>query len=189
MRHHTKDKGDLAVGEVIADLFRAGAQVCLPISEHLPFDLLAVDPSLHDIKRVQVRYIATRQGAIHLRLRQTYADRHGVHARLISLDDVDAFAIFCPDGSEVYYVRREEIRGAARVTFNLRVQPSANGQRKHIRAARDFKGAKRIFGPVAQRTEQRISNPPTGGSNPSGPARFPSQRPVAPPTGINRPPT
>ena len=150
MRHHTKDKGDLAVGEVIADLLRAGAQVCLPISEHLPFDVLAVAPSFHEIKRVQVRYIGTRQGAVHLRLRQTHADRHGVHARLISLDDVDAFAIFCPDANEVYYVRQDEIRGAARVTFNLRVQPSANGQKKRTRWAQDFRGAKRIFGPVAQ---------------------------------------
>ena len=150
MRHHTKDKGDLAVGEVIADLLRAGAQVCLPISEHLPFDLLAVAPSIHEIKRVQVRYIGARQGAVHLRLRQTYADRHGVHGRLISLDDIDAFAIFCPDANEVYYVRREEICGAARVTFNIRVRPSANGQKKRTRSSQDFRGARRIFGPVAQ---------------------------------------
>ena len=107
MRHHTKDKRDLAVGEVIADLLRAGAQVCLPISEHLPFDLVAVSPSHREIRRVQVRYAAARHGAVQLRLRQSYADKHGVHARLISLEEIDAFAIFCPDIDEVYYVRRK----------------------------------------------------------------------------------
>lgn len=150
MRHHTKDKGDLAVAEVIADLMRAGAHVCLPLSEHLPFDLIAVSPSLHAVRRVQVRYVTARHGAIQVRLWQSYSDRSGLHKRAVSLDEVDAFAVFCPDVNDVYYVRQDEIRGMTRVLFSLRVFPSANGQRKGTRSARNFESVGRIFGPVAQ---------------------------------------
>src|SRR5688572_4944057 len=44
MRHHTKDKGDIGLTSVMADLVRHDIQVALPISEHLPFDLVAVHP-------------------------------------------------------------------------------------------------------------------------------------------------
>ncbi len=44
MGHHTKDKGDLGVGFVIADLIRNDIKVALPISEHLPFECIAISP-------------------------------------------------------------------------------------------------------------------------------------------------
>jgi hypothetical protein len=43
MEHHTKTKGDKGMGFVIADLLSKGIQVALPISEHLPFDLIAMN--------------------------------------------------------------------------------------------------------------------------------------------------
>jgi len=41
--HHTKDKGDLGVVMVIADLVRHGVDVYVPLSEHQPSDLIAAD--------------------------------------------------------------------------------------------------------------------------------------------------
>lgn len=46
MSHQTKDKGDLAILMAIADLRRHGIITCLPISEHLPFDMVAVMPNM-----------------------------------------------------------------------------------------------------------------------------------------------
>jgi PD-(D/E)XK endonuclease len=63
MRHHTKDKGDLGLGFIIGDLLRAGIQVALPLSEHLPFDAIAVDEQ-GGLRRLQVKYRAVRQGRI-----------------------------------------------------------------------------------------------------------------------------
>lgn len=144
MRHHTKDKGDLAVGEVIADLLRSGAQVCLPISEHLPFDLIAVSPSVRITRRVQVRYVSAREGALRVELRRTHADRHGVHHRSVNLQEIDCFAIFCPNTDKVYYVLTDEIR-SSRSLFSLRVVASRNGQVENTKPAADFVGAERIF--------------------------------------------
>lgn len=179
MRHHTKDKGDLAVGQVIADLTKHGIQVCLPISEHLPFDLIAVSPSMRDVRRVQVTYVAMKNGAISVNLRRSHADRHGVHVRRLSLAEIDVFAIFCPQQDTVYYVRSDEIPAGLGRQVVLRVIPSRNGQTKGTRPVRDFVGAGRIFGPVAQWTEPAASTRLGGGSNPSGPSssqRAPSGR-------------
>lgn len=150
MRHHTKDKGDVAVGQVIADLLREGVQVCLPISEHLPFDMIAISPSLKDLRRVQVEYATAKQGAVRLRLRRTHADRHGVHSKRVRLEEIEVFAIFCPDTTKVYYVLRDEIPRDIQAQFVLRLVRSKNGQVKYTRPAGDFVGAARIFGPVAQ---------------------------------------
>ena len=38
--HHTKDKGDLGLTKIISDLTEKEFKVLLPISEHLPFDLV-----------------------------------------------------------------------------------------------------------------------------------------------------
>lgn len=157
MRHHTKDKGDIAVGEVIAHLMREGTQVFLPISEHLPFDLIAVSPSMQEISRVQVKYVTARNGVVRIRLRRTHADRHGIHSKPLRLDEIDALAVFCPDTNKVYYVRRSEAEGFRRM-LSLRLTPSKNGQNRKIRSASDFVGSSRIYGPVAQRIEPVASN-------------------------------
>lgn len=150
MLHHTKDKGDLAVGQVIGDLLQHGIQVCLPISEHLPFDLIAVSPTMRDLRRVQVVYVSAKRGAIRVELRRKYADRRGVHTRRIALDHVDAFAIFSPQTDRVYYVRQDEISANLKSCLHLRIAASKNGQNKKIRTADRFIGAERLFGPVAQ---------------------------------------
>ncbi|MFC1480602.1 group I intron-associated PD-(D/E)XK endonuclease, partial [Candidatus Omnitrophota bacterium] len=40
--HHTKSKADLGLAKVIADLIQKGYVPCIPLSEHQPYDLLAV---------------------------------------------------------------------------------------------------------------------------------------------------
>ena len=61
MRHHTKDKDDEGFGQVIADLMTNGIQVALPLSEHLPFDLIAMGEH-GAMRRVQVRDRASADG-------------------------------------------------------------------------------------------------------------------------------
>lgn len=150
MRHHTKDKGDLAVGKVIADLLAKGFQVCLPMSEHLPFDLVAVSHSSMELSRVQVRYAASKRGCLKVSVRSSHSDRRGVHHRRVPLGEIDAFAVYCPQADKVYYVRRDEIPENLKSDFALRVAPARNGQVRKIRSAEDFVGPSRMFGPVAQ---------------------------------------
>lgn len=69
MLHHTKDKGDCGLAHVIADLFDAGIQVALPISEHLPFDCIAIHNG--SLSRVSVKYRTEENGAVRVRLRSS----------------------------------------------------------------------------------------------------------------------
>lgn len=135
VRHHTKDKGDLGVAKAHADLVTKGFYVLFPTTEHAPFDLVAyADGAFH---RVQVKYRSARGGAIHLNLRSTWSDRHGVHSTPIDKSSVDAICIYCPETDECYYIRPMD-HGAS---VNLRITPTKNGQQKrilHAAAFRDF---------------------------------------------------
>ena len=86
---------------------------------------------MRELRRVQVRYAAAKDGRVRL-------------------EEIDIFAIFCPDTNEIYYVLRDEIPAGLRAHFVLRLVRTRNGQIKNIRLAKDFVGTARIFGPVAQ---------------------------------------
>ena len=157
MRHHTKDKGDLAVAEVIADLMRAGAHVCLPLSRTPPlrpdrrFTVYASDSP----NTSKVCFDAV-WGCSH-RPPEKSCGSSRVHNRQVNLDEVDAFGIFCPQMNRVYYVRSEEMRGH-HTLFTIRVTKSRNDQIENMKPWNRFVDARRLFGPVAQMDEPGASN-------------------------------
>lgn len=144
MSHHTKDKGDTGVGRVIADLIASGVQVALPLSEHMPFDLIAIDPEDWEVRRVSVKFRSLESsGRLEVRFRSSWADRNGTQHRHHDKTEYDVTAIHCPDTGECYYVLNEE---AADQTFTLRVTPPKNGQTKGVRFASEYRDPRRIFG-------------------------------------------
>jgi hypothetical protein len=131
-RHHTKDKGDLAVAMVVADLIGRGAGVLNPFTEHAPFDLVAyLDGAFH---RVQVKYRSAKGGAVEVVFQSSWADRHGTHRRPMPLGEVDVVAIYCPDTERCYYIDPGQFR--SRVT--LRVEPARNNQSANVNRAEDY---------------------------------------------------
>jgi hypothetical protein len=144
MKHHTKDKGDVGIGMVIANLMNNGIQVCLPISEHLPFDLVAISAS-YILRRVQVKYKSMRNGKISLSLRNSYSDRRGTHIRRTERSSFDAYAVYCPETHKVYYISVAEIPDRLINTFTLRVAPSKNSQIRGVNVAADFENPLRLF--------------------------------------------
>lgn len=144
MRHHTKDKGDAGMGRVIADLMGHGIQVCLPISEHLPFDLIAISAG-YALRRIQVKFRSMKNGKISLALRNSYSDRRGVHTRRAERLRFDAYAVYCPETQTVYYVNVAEIPKRLVNVFALRVLPSKNNQTKRVNAAANFADPLRLF--------------------------------------------
>ncbi len=101
MRHHTKDKGDEGLGQVIGDLMTNGVQVAVPLSEHLPFDLIAIGEH-GAMRRVQVRYRASAEACLlRCELLGSWADRHGTHKRAFDPSAIDALADLLPDSENV----------------------------------------------------------------------------------------
>lgn len=133
MRHHTKDKGDRGTGNVIADLLSKGIQVCLPLSEHLPFDLIAVNND-GTLLRVSVKYREIKNGCVNVSFRSSYSDSKGVHTKHIDKNLIDLLAIYCPQTNTTYYVNPHKFDKSV----TLRVEESKNNQTKGINLAKDY---------------------------------------------------
>src|SRR3982074_2597939 len=104
MRHHTKDKGDEGLGQVIGDLMTNGVQVAVPLSEHLPFDLIAIGED-GAMRRGQGRYRASVDGAhVRCHLGGSWADRNGTDKRAFDASAIDGLAIYCPSPKTFIYL-------------------------------------------------------------------------------------
>jgi hypothetical protein len=146
VRHHTKDKGDAGLGEVIGDLMTHGIQVAVPLSEHLPFDLIAIRRD-GAMRRVQVRYRASLDAA-HVRcdLGGSWADRNGTHKRAFDVSAIDALAIYCPSPKTFVYIRADELPPKH---VSVLLVKARNGQVKRTRNASEYRDPWRMFGPLA----------------------------------------
>ena len=143
MSHHTKDKGDLGVSAVIFDLTRQGYSICLPLSEHLPFDLIMVSPPTFSTRRIQAKYRALKDGVIAVKQASTYSDSNGAHSTPTDLTSFDGYAIYCPDTSKVYYVPVIEV--SDQTAFTLRVDPAKGNSQHVIRYAEMYETPERMF--------------------------------------------
>lgn len=138
MSHHIKDKGDLAVAKVMAHLAEHGIRVCTPLSEHLPFDLIAVMPDMHTLRRVQMKYRKLNSaGAIDLLFRSNYYDAKKIYSVPVNLEEIDSCGVYCPNTGGCYYIRVDKLdKGAKGIT--LRVQPPRNHQKRKVSLVHEF---------------------------------------------------
>jgi PD-(D/E)XK nuclease superfamily protein len=131
--HHTKDKGDLAVAKIHADLVSKGFTVLFPATEHAPFDLVSY--AAGEFNRLQVKYRSARGGAVTVKFRSTWADRNGTHTTPLDKDAIDTVCIYCPETDECYYVQP----AAHSASVTLRITPSRNGQLAGVLDAAAFR--------------------------------------------------
>lgn len=167
MRHHTKDKGDIGLACVMADLIKRDIQVALPVSEHLPFDLIAIHACGRMVK-VSVKYrVLSKRGTVSVGASSVWSDRNGIHIRPHSPGDYDVVAIYCPDTDQCYYVLASEMSMS---NTSLRIIRAGNNQTTGVRMAQWFIDPDRMFSPapVAQWTERSPSKRRAEGSIPSG---------------------
>lgn len=165
MRHHTKDKGDIGVACAIADLMKHDIDVALPLSEHLPFDLVAIHPCGR-VLRVSVKYrVMDKTGALGVETRSMWADRNGTHYRQHKAGDYDALAVYCPNTDECYYLLAQELSPSG---MTLRITRPRNNQVTGVRLARTFRDPGRLFEASAQL--RQAAEKPRGGALSGGTA-------------------
>jgi hypothetical protein len=131
--HHTKDKGDLGVAKVFADLVEQGLAILFPATEHAPFDLVAYDGDR--FIRIQVKYRSARRGVVRVYFRSVWNDRHGTHVRPMDKASVDVVALYCPEVDQCFYVDPSGVGGGV----TLRLDPAANRQEVGVRYADQFR--------------------------------------------------
>jgi hypothetical protein len=99
----TKDKGDVGVACVVADLTKRGIKIALPLSEHLPFDLIAI--SLDGaLARVSVKYRTATNGYLEITTKTVWSNRKGAHIKHVDKTWLDGVAVYCPDTTMCYYL-------------------------------------------------------------------------------------
>lgn len=126
--------GDVSVARVLAALVQNGEVVLVPFGDARRYDL-AVDRN-GQLVRVQVKTGRVRKGAI-LFWTCSNTKLSGVSdARKSYVGEADFFAVFCPETDSCYMVPADEVPSRQ---GSLRVSPPANGQKKGIRLAEDFK--------------------------------------------------
>jgi PD-(D/E)XK endonuclease len=74
------------------------------------------------------------RGAILFHARSIRSNRRGTYSRTYNTE-IDLFFVYCPETNRVYSVPVEE---ATSTDGALRVAPTANGQTKRIRWAKDY---------------------------------------------------
>jgi hypothetical protein len=147
MRHKTKDKGDLGVAKAIPNLLEHNIRCCLPLSEHLPFDLIAVMPDFTTLRRVQVKYrAAEKDNSIDLKFRAHYYNSKHIYTKPVNLEEIDCYAVYCPQTEVIYYLRVDEIPEAA-TSVTLRLGPPLNNWQTKVWLARNYTNPQRIANP------------------------------------------
>jgi hypothetical protein len=134
LSHHTKCKGDLGVLKAQLDLFEQGFTICVPQTEHAPFDLVAYRQG--EFRRVQVKYRALNaNGALEVKFSTCWTDRLGTHTAPIDKKEIDLFCVYCPDTDECYYLEPQDFGS----NVSLRVETPKNFQAKRVNFARNFR--------------------------------------------------
>lgn len=148
MTHHTKDKGDIAVAKMIADLEEQGIKTLTPtVSEHLPFDLIAVHPETFQTVRIQVKYRSEeteRPGVITCSFYNNASNSNGLYKKRVDHNSFDAYAIYAPSTRECYYVKLSDLN-LGRKQFTLRLIKPRNRNQYGTLLASDFVDPFRLF--------------------------------------------
>ncbi len=107
MKNTTCDKGDIAVAKTIADLTAKGIKIAVPLSAHLPFDLIAFDEN-YKSSRIQVKYCSNDKRLI--LSTQTVSVSSKVKVKPINFNHIDTYAVYSSVTDKVYYVNIEELK-------------------------------------------------------------------------------
>ena len=136
--HHTKAKADIGLTKVIADLTVKEYIPCIPLSEHQPYDIVAIAKNGLAFK-FQVKYASLKKnGTIEVGFRTSWADKNGTHIRHYSKNQFDYYAIYCPERDIVLY-----LPNSPNCPKVLRFDKPANNQKQHVNWFNDYLDLKR----------------------------------------------
>lgn len=96
--HITKQKGDIGLTKIIADLTEKEFAVSLPISEHLPYDLVVdIDGKLI---KIQVKYSKKN----YINGTTSHPSKKGNIITKYKINDFDYYALYMPEINECVYI-------------------------------------------------------------------------------------
>ena len=132
--HHTKTKGDLGVLKASADLCAKGYLVCMPLSEHTPFDLVVYKNGIFQRVQVKSRRIDHRGGFL-IAFRNSYSTSKGVQTKNVDKSEIDLYCVYCIDNDACYYFNPHSFNKSV----SFRVKTPKNNQSTGVHLADDYR--------------------------------------------------
>ena len=168
----TNRKGAIAELAIAKAALEHGIQVYRPVAEGGRYDLIFGFAAT--VLRVQCKLAPLLGGAIVVRCFSSRRSRTGFVRSPYTNDELDAFALYCPELERSYLIPFAATGGSPEL--RLRVFPAGNNQRRGIRLASDFEFAATLRrlspGPIAQLGERRAGSAKVAGSSPAGSIRL-----------------
>jgi hypothetical protein len=129
--NHPVDVGTRTEGAIIGELVRRGYQVVVPFGQNQRYDLVLDLGS--SFLRVQCKTGRLRNGCIEFKAHSVRVNTRRTFIRDYN-GEVELFMVHCPETGGIYAIPVDE----ARTHGTLRIDPTANGQSKRVRWARDY---------------------------------------------------
>jgi PD-(D/E)XK nuclease superfamily protein len=148
----TGQKGSIAELAIARAAVERGVDVYRPVGEGTRYDLLFdVDRTLW---RVQCKWTPVYRNVIGFRSYSSRRNRNGLLRRCYAPGELDAYAAYCPDNDQCYFIPFAAF--GARTQISLRLDPCGNNQRARINWAKDyeFDATLRPRGAIAQLGER-----------------------------------
>jgi hypothetical protein len=141
----TNQKGAIAETAIAHHATKLGIDVYRPVTEGGRFDLIFV---LDDrLLRVQCKWARRIGNAVVVRCYSSRRTREGLRVRAYTADEIDAFAAYCPEVDQCYFLPIDRIPG--RRNLQLRLEPARNNQwiGTHLASEFSFEATLRRAGP------------------------------------------
>jgi hypothetical protein len=152
----TDQKGATAETAIVHAAIKLGIDVYRPQMEGGRYDMIF---DLGErLVRVQCKWAPRHGDVIVLRCYSSRRNRDGVVRRVYLEGEIDAFAAYCEELDECYFVPFEHV--VARTQVHLRLGPCRNNQTQCVNWAKDYEFAARLSPPgaVAQLGERRAGS-------------------------------
>ncbi len=159
-------KGSIAESAIVAAAIKHGIAIFKPINEGLRYDL--VFELNGKFIRVQCKWVVRRGDAIVVPCVSRRRSGHGFVTRRYSRTEIDAFAGYCAEIDQCYFVPLASFPNHRAI--QLRLEATRNNQRVGVNWAKDYELAARLgaLGAVAQLGERDAGSVEAAGSSPAG---------------------
>jgi hypothetical protein len=135
----SNSKGSIGQAFIVAHLLESGFNVLVPVQDGLPYDLVVERSGAY--RRLQCKYRTAENGAIKVPKRNN--DHRGIGTIVYTKENIDAFAVYCPDNRQIYFVLIEELADISK-HLCLRISSPRNNQSRGVRLAADYLDPERL---------------------------------------------
>lgn len=127
----TKEKGDIGMAMIMADVLKKGYKVAIPVGEDWKYDLIVLKKN--KLERIQCKYTTSNGDVIDVICRS--CNNHLNYK--YKIDDIDWLAVYDITTNLCYYIDSNYL-GEGRCEIRLRINEPENKQIKKILWAKDF---------------------------------------------------